>query len=207
MKKYIENKKIINIESKNIYPYKETNCKGGCFCNLKRKSGITLIALIITIIVLLILAGVTLNAVLGNGGIIAKAELAREKTNKARQEEENALSELYKYTTRENYEVSDYTDNLLYKLDLKQIKNGENGVTISDTGVQIDNNKTYATFDGTGEIRVKSTTVDPDNVLSGTSDKTLCAWYRKSEVEGEEGIVLYGDERSIRKSFLIEFKC
>ena len=39
----------------------------------KRERGITLIALVVTIVVLLILAGVSLNLVLGNNGIITKA--------------------------------------------------------------------------------------------------------------------------------------
>lgn len=41
--------------------------------NLKSKKGITLIALVISIIVMLILAGVSLNATIGENGIIAKA--------------------------------------------------------------------------------------------------------------------------------------
>ena len=39
----------------------------------KSTKGITLIALVVTIIVLLILAGVSLNLVIGNNGIITKA--------------------------------------------------------------------------------------------------------------------------------------
>ena len=45
--------------------------------------GITLIALVITIIVLLILAGVTINMVLGDDGIIANAQKAKEENNDA----------------------------------------------------------------------------------------------------------------------------
>ena len=41
-----------------------------------REKGITLIALVVTIIILLILAGVTLNLVLGQNGLINKAQLA-----------------------------------------------------------------------------------------------------------------------------------
>ena len=40
------------------------------------KNGITLIALVVTIVVLLILAGISLNLVLGNNGIVTKANLA-----------------------------------------------------------------------------------------------------------------------------------
>ena len=51
-------------------------------------SAITLIALIITIIVLLILAGVTLNMVMGENGIFGKANNAKNKTEVAQYEEE-----------------------------------------------------------------------------------------------------------------------
>ena len=44
---------------------------------LKNKKGITLIALVVTIVVLLILAGVSINLVLDNNGIIAKSKDAR----------------------------------------------------------------------------------------------------------------------------------
>ena len=44
---------------------------------LRNKKGITLIALVVTIVVLLILAGVSINLVLDNNGIIAKSKDAR----------------------------------------------------------------------------------------------------------------------------------
>ena len=40
----------------------------------KEMKGITLVALVVTIVILLILAGVSINLVLGNNGIIAKAK-------------------------------------------------------------------------------------------------------------------------------------
>ena len=49
--------------------------------------GITLIALIITVIVLLILAGVTLNLTIGSNGIFSKANSAKEKTIKSEMQE------------------------------------------------------------------------------------------------------------------------
>ena len=60
------------------------------------KSGITLIALIITILVLLILAVTTLNFVLGNNGIISKAQIAKDKTHIAEENEKQQISELEK---------------------------------------------------------------------------------------------------------------
>ena len=61
-------------------------------CNKNR--GITLIALVITIIVLLILAGVTIAALSGDNGILTKAKEAKEKTEQAQKEEEKTLSNM-----------------------------------------------------------------------------------------------------------------
>ena len=63
---------------------------------LKNKKGITLVALVVTIVVLLILAGVSINLVLGNNGIIAKAKDAETKSAEASQNDlkgMNALTE------------------------------------------------------------------------------------------------------------------
>ena len=58
---------------------------------MQRQSGITLIALVVTIIVLLILAGVSIAMLTGNNGIITQSKLAKEKTAIAKEEEENKL--------------------------------------------------------------------------------------------------------------------
>ena len=54
---------------------------------LKNEKGITLVALVITIIVLLILAGVTLSMVMGDSGIFGKANNAKEQTKLSNAEE------------------------------------------------------------------------------------------------------------------------
>lgn len=50
---------------------------------LRKNKGITLIALVITIIVLLILAGVSIAMLTGQNGILTQAQTAKEKTDKA----------------------------------------------------------------------------------------------------------------------------
>ena len=50
---------------------------------LQKQKGITLIALVVTIIVLLILAGVTISAISGDSGILQNAARAKEETEKA----------------------------------------------------------------------------------------------------------------------------
>ena len=55
---------------------------------VREEKGITLVVLIITIIVLLILAGVTLNMVMGENGLFGKANNAKNKTEVPQYEEE-----------------------------------------------------------------------------------------------------------------------
>lgn len=58
---------------------------------LKNKNGITLVALIITIVVLLILAGITINIVLGENGLINKAKTATSKYKNEQDRENEAI--------------------------------------------------------------------------------------------------------------------
>ena len=58
----------------------------------KKQEGITLIALVITIIVLLILAAVTINALSGDNGILKRASQAKKGTNQSNVEEVTKLS-------------------------------------------------------------------------------------------------------------------
>lgn len=71
---------------------------GGYYKNTK---GITLIALVITIIVLLILAGITMSLVMGENGIIARAQEAGKNYTQAEEKENVDLAKL-------NNEVGEY---------------------------------------------------------------------------------------------------
>ena len=61
---------------------------------MKNNKGITLVALVVTIVVLLILAGVSINLVLGNNGIIAKAKEAETKSAEASQNDLKGMNGL-----------------------------------------------------------------------------------------------------------------
>ena len=58
---------------------------------MKKQKGITLIALVVTIIILLILAGVSISMLTGDNGIITQAQKAKEKTEEAKIREEQQL--------------------------------------------------------------------------------------------------------------------
>ena len=61
---------------------------------MKNVKGITLIALVITIIVLLILAGISISMLSGNNSILNRATLAKEETAKSQDEEQEKLKQL-----------------------------------------------------------------------------------------------------------------
>lgn len=60
----------------------------------KKERGITIIALIVTIVVLLILAGVSISLIINRNGIISKAEVAKQETEIADEKEKINLSAL-----------------------------------------------------------------------------------------------------------------
>ena len=62
-----------------------------------KERGITLIALVVTIVVLLILAGVSLNAIFSENGIIKRAKDAQNRMNNAQESDLNALNDLDKW--------------------------------------------------------------------------------------------------------------
>lgn len=72
---------------------------------MKNSKGITLVALVVTIVVLLILAGVSINLVLGENGLIKNAKEAKEKTETAEIEEKNQLNEITEELNRINDNV------------------------------------------------------------------------------------------------------
>ena len=63
---------------------------------VKNKKGITLVALVVTMVVLLILAGVSINLVLGDNGIVKNAQEAKTKSAEASQNDLTSMDELAK---------------------------------------------------------------------------------------------------------------
>lgn len=81
----------------------------------KNQKGITLIALVVTIVVLLILAGISINIMVGEDGIIGKASKAKNKTSEALQNELSGLNSLEDI-------LNDYSDEKPEKYDVNTTK-------------------------------------------------------------------------------------
>ena len=86
---------------------------------IKQEKGITLIALVVTIVVLLILAGVSINAIFSDNGIIQKAREAQDKINEMSENDSANVNELTNRLQEEidaikeaenNPKIQDYED-------------------------------------------------------------------------------------------------
>ena len=121
--------------------------------NIKKEKGITLIALVVTIIVLLILAGVAINLSIGNNGLFTRAENATNTWRKAEANEQEEMS---------NFES--LYDNTLKDLGLNGSGNGGgNAKPVEEiTGEEITNTE-VVDKNGDKAFIPAGFTVDPEN--------------------------------------------
>ena len=100
---------------------------------LKQKKGITLIALVITIIVLLILAGISIAMLTGNNGILTQAQNAKEQNTEGSEIEKIKLAYNTLATKLNIGEIEKITaDNIKQEM----IKNGEDENNIEVDGME-----------------------------------------------------------------------
>ena len=168
--------------------------------NKKYDGGITLIALVVTVVVLLILAGVSLNLVIGNEGILTRSKEAVDKYGKQAENEQQALNDI------EDWMDEQFGDTGMKKVTVntKATKNG----TIDGKEPNINNpiipkgytpiNSGNATW-GDGSSSPAQSSIDNGLVIKDDNNNewvwvpveasTLSSMY----VTSNDGIALYGD--------------
>ena len=170
-----------------------------------RNKGITLIALIVTIIVLLILAGVSIATLTGENGILTRANDA--KVNTAIGEEKDAIALAYNGVMAENEGNGDVTANQLKqeldkngRTDVKDVT-GENPIKVEfnsgriyeiDANGNIEEAKPPITFE---QAKDNSMLENEENSTVTVSDGTVTvpAGFKVAEDSGstlDEGIVI-----------------
>ena len=100
---------------------------------LKKQKGITLIALVVTIVVLLILAGVTISLLLDENGIIAKSKDARNANRAGTIRDEITLWEADKVASENGAGSHESMDAFLTRLKTRGLINDEDIQKIKDT--------------------------------------------------------------------------
>ena len=106
----------------------------------KEEKGITLIALVVTIIVLIILAGVSINLVFGNLGIITKAKEAKRMQEQAELNEQIALGELSNEIDKAINGKGTPTDSPTGMPTIKELRDSGEFMTKETTAIDSDKN-------------------------------------------------------------------
>ena len=140
---------------------------------MNRDNGITLVALVVTIIVILIIAGISINSVIGDNGLITKAKEARknwEDMQISEKEERKKLeNELMNNKTNENLED-----------DKIEIRNYSNTTVLTNSKINMD----WKTI-----VEVANIIATDENITSDTSQVKLKVKgkYRSFTKEDEKG--------------------
>ena len=125
---------------------------------LKESKGITLIALVITIIALLILAGVTIATLTGDNGILKKAGDAKTQTEQAKEDENLKIAIAGSYGTDGKLNLKDLKDNL---------KNQGISTNSNEFPLEVKVNGEKKKIDANGNVTVKLESV-ADSKTNGT---------------------------------------
>ena len=134
-----------------------------------KQTGITLIALVISIIVMLILAGVSLNATIGDNGIITQAQNATYM---------QSIAVLEEYLQTEYVKYYDETENYTSKIELLSSKLGNLCLK--------DGTKNYITYDGKMYYLINKQALPDDvkNQLKGGDTTEYLKYIRLQDVYG-----------------------
>ena len=180
--------------------------------NINKNKGITLIALVITIIVLLILAGVSIAMITGENGILNQAKKAKEETEIASEEEKvklatsgallqdngesiiqsNLQSELSKYFDTEDFSVSSGTND-----------EGKNGFIVTITENVKEGRKYFVSQNGKVEKYEEPQVAELTDIYLNLYDDGTLVFSNNSELmEGKTLEKSYGNIKG--KTFGVE---
>lgn len=138
---------------------------------IKRDSGITLIALVVTIIVLLILSGVSIAMLTGNNGILTQSNKSKEETRGASVEEEKNLWKANQYLDEYTSSNSESLQELIERLVDERL------LTVDEKDQILGNEEKG--IKATGQVTIGSKTI-----VFGLRKLTLVDMFKKAEADG-----------------------
>ena len=162
---------------------------------IKSKKGITLVALVVTIVVLIILAGITLTLVLGQNGIVNKAKEARDKTQADQLNTELGMNSLY---DEMKGAISETTD--LSKVNTVKDAKEKNATPIADNKALTDDNSNIITVPAGFKIATDSPTKQEQGIVVEDKDGNQYVWVPVANISnytrtdfGKEGGAAYSN--------------
>lgn len=157
---------------------------------MKKENGVTLVALVVTIIVLLILAGVTINMVAGQNGIIEKTKNAKKETIIA-EIIENAKSDVSKIQIENQGRIpkKEFKETLKKYGEISE--DGEDKVLITNDNYKI---KVSDIYDGTLEVQEIHFTIDRVLDCKAEEGMTWREWFGSSYQHKNVGLFGFYDD-------------
>ena len=140
--------------------------------NLKERNGITLIALVITIIVLLILAGVVITTLTGDNGILGKAKTAKTTNDEEKAKEQIKIAIMGSYGKDGELNYDDLTKNL-EQIGIKDLPNEASyplEVTLDGVSATIEANGEVNFTTSGGYTQTGDTITSPDGKTMKVGD-------------------------------------
>ena len=138
---------------------------------MKSNKGVTLVALVVTIIVLIILAGISINLILGDNGIITIAKKAKENTELAKIQEETELNELYTQLEADGSNSENLPNDSKVSIsieELKQLIKTEVEKQAINSSTFIDTNNIIKEVCNGTNLNTVSYTAEEDCIISGS---------------------------------------
>ena len=177
---------------------------------VKKQTGITLIALVITIIVLLILAGVSIATLTGNNGILTQANQAKENNNSAAAKEKVQVEALGSIDKSGKFNESTFEENVTKNIKGSTVKKSGNSLIVTVDGYDVTVDATTGEVTGVAKANgeTPSASVQPgievsktvkDNYTDTNKEKaTIPEGFTVDETENtiSSGLVVRGPDRS-----------
>ena len=170
---------------------------------IKQEKGITLIALVVTIVVLLILAGVSISLVLNNNGVISKAKDSKNSTEKGQAQDEVNLAINY-------LQIEDATSTLtredkrkILEAELRKIS-ADSSVSISGLGYKITHKKYDFFVDKDLKISSSGKTFDAVEWDKKAAPEDIFIWKSDDPNNADYGVVI-GYKKNVDNYTILRF--
>lgn len=133
--------------------------------NIKNKNGITIVALTVTIVVMLILSGISVKLILDNKGGISKAKEATQKLNEDTQNAKNQMDDYYSAYSGEQTSIT-----------VASVKGGDALSWVTTTKVKDDNNNTIVVPVGFKIASDSATNINSGIVIEDVESGNQFVW-------------------------------
>ena len=156
---------------------------------IKQEEGITLIALVVTIVVLLILAGVSISLVLNNNGVISKAKDSKNSTERGQAQDEVNLAINYLQIEDATSTLTQEDRRKILEDELRKIS-ADSSVSISGLGYKITHKKYDFFVDKDLNISSSEKTFDTVEWDKKAAPEDIFIWKSDDPNNADYGVII-----------------